>query len=194
MLLLLPLFRSRAFKGYCARLIATPKLLLEYVSDGLGTSSEAERARVATRKGKYSNLPLDQCAICADKAMVNVVLRSGSTDYAITTSSVELVTEETTHEEIDPPKYPLTTPYTASCGHLYCYFCLSEVLLHAMDDGEEGWSCLRCLETVRSCDRAHALCPDESVHTSDGWASDEGGLTSFESDLSMDSESEFIDS
>lgn len=158
------------------------------------SSSATGKTGSAIRKGKFFDLPSDQCAICADKASTSLVSHISNGDYTnVVSPAVPDVTVGTTVQEAQPPSYPITTPYAASCGHLYCYFCLSEALLRAVDDGEQSWTCLRCSDDVRSCERTHALCVDGSVHTSDGWASDEGGLTSFESDLSFDSESELLE-
>jgi len=51
------------------------------------------------------------------------------------------------------PKYPINTPYKASCGHVYCYVCISDRLLRAADEDEKFWECLRCQQQVRHASR-----------------------------------------
>ncbi|KAF2200993.1 hypothetical protein GQ43DRAFT_395209 [Delitschia confertaspora ATCC 74209] len=42
----------------------------------------------------------------------------------------------------------ITNPYQGECGCLYCFVCLATRI--ANEEGE-GWTCLRCGETVREC-------------------------------------------
>ena len=62
--------------------------------------------------------------------------------------------------------------------------------MRCIDDGEDGWTCLRCMELVRSCERVQNRY-DDSTHTSEGWASEMDDLTSFESDIDMSVDSEY---
>lgn len=66
-----------------------------------------------------------------------------------------------TSVETSTPTHPITSPYITSCLHTYCYLCISERLIRAVDeggDGEEGWwECLRCEEPVRSCERVEGV-------------------------------------
>jgi peroxin-2 len=73
------------------------------------------------------------------------------------------------------PPYPITTPYLASCGHVYCYACLAERMFRAADDGSCGWTCLRCAEEVRSADRYKLESESGSLRRSStlGWAENE---------------------
>ncbi|KAG2349044.1 hypothetical protein BDR05DRAFT_956420 [Suillus weaverae] len=110
----------------------------------------------APKRGKYYSLPPDQCAICAENASLNVNLGDaagvlGSYTPAFPASSNSDVSDNT--EGDGEPPCPITTPYLASCGHIYCYACLAERMLRAADDGSCGWTCLRCVEEVRSADR-----------------------------------------
>lgn len=57
------------------------------------------------------------------------------------------------------PTYPINTPYKTSCGHVYCYVCISDRILRATDEGEKYWECLRCDEKV-----THASRRDEIDH------------------------------
>ncbi len=54
-----------------------------------------------------------------------------------------------------------------------------------MDDGDDGWECLRCTELIRSCERVTAVTQDDEVD-SDGIDS-ELGTASFATDVSFDS-------
>ncbi|KAI9284566.1 hypothetical protein BC943DRAFT_65230 [Umbelopsis sp. AD052] len=50
-------------------------------------------------------------------------------------------------------------PYSANCGHLYCYVCLkSKITLY---EGE--WACLRCGERVESMEKYAEIVEDEEV-------------------------------
>ena len=95
------------------------------------------------------------------------------------------------------PPYPITTPYLASCGHSYCYACLAERMLRAVDDGSRGWRCLRCAEEVRSADRYVLGGESESLRRDsmsgvNGSESDEGGDTvTSDEDYSQTGGSEF---
>lgn len=53
----------------------------------------------------------------------------------------------------EPPTYPLNIPYIASCGDIYCYYCISERMIRAAEDGESKWECLRCGDLVASAER-----------------------------------------
>lgn len=136
----------------------------------------------------------DQCAICVDNASFGLSSRPGgeSANFSsyLDASATEMATRSTadgeTISEEGPPQHPLTTPYTASCGHVYCYFCLSERLIRAIDDGDDGWECLRCEELIHNCERVAALSEDNSSSTSDGWDSSEE-TTSLGSSYTMDS-------
>ncbi|EJD53689.1 hypothetical protein AURDEDRAFT_80238 [Auricularia subglabra TFB-10046 SS5] len=109
------------------------------------------------RTAKYADLREDQCAICVESASFNI------TDLA----------------RPEQQDHRIHTPYIASCGHVYCYFCLAQSLLRAADDGECGWECLRCGELVTDANRVTAL---TDVHD------DSGSLDSLDVDgISLDS-------
>ena len=150
------------------------------------------------QRGKYFALADDQCAICAENAsfgLSSLTNAGGSAESnpfsaylqsaATLPSSSSAQDDAAEHAISGPPKQPITTPYRASCGHVYCYVCLSERLLRAADDGDDGWTCLRCGEIVRNCERVDAIYDGDDTHTSEGWASEVEELGSFESDLGM---------
>lgn len=93
----------------------------------------------------------------------------------------------------EAPLHGVTTPYQTSCGHTYCYYCISERVIRAVDDGEDGWECLRCAEVIRSCERWTVKADPEERKTSEGWDSDNDDLTSFSSGMSLGSEPERSD-
>lgn len=171
-------------KGYYHRLIERARKAEKYLASGTHSSVNTSKSV----KGRFFDLSLNQCAICADKASVTLVSSSRDVGFVATSPSGQ---PDNTGNEI-LPLYPVTTPSVTPCGHVYCHFCISEVLLGAIEDGKNGWTCLRCSENISSCTRAHAICLDGSAHESDGWASDEGGFTSFESDISFENEPELM--
>lgn len=63
---------------------------------------------------------------------------------------------ETDHPSLVPPTYPISTSYITSCGHVYCYVCISDRILRAADEGEKYWECLRCEERVTHANRRDA--------------------------------------
>ncbi|ODV85257.1 hypothetical protein CANARDRAFT_179861, partial [[Candida] arabinofermentans NRRL YB-2248] len=50
----------------------------------------------------------------------------------------------------------ITNPHQASCGHLYCYYCIVSKLeefktLDSKDEEDKFWKCLRCGESIEFC-------------------------------------------
>lgn len=66
---------------------------------------------------------------------------------------------ESENVEEEPPSYPIHTPYLTSCGHTYCYVCLTGRMMRTADDrsgvdpGGTRWECLRCGEGVNATER-----------------------------------------
>ncbi|KAF8308798.1 hypothetical protein DL93DRAFT_1855997 [Clavulina sp. PMI_390] len=155
-------------------------------SDGPGSSSAASVLEEG-RRGKFWALSDDQCAICAEDASYNMahLAEAANANAQALASSASMSSEERysyrgrpksaegaeapaaeqpstavtlTASSDAPPQFPITNPYRASCGHIYCYFCLSERMIRAAvgDDAyldEDGWECLRCERHVRSAER-----------------------------------------
>ena len=85
------------------------------------------KSYLASSQG-YDQLPEHQCAICHEKSTTEANNAGGG-------APVGQAEDLTVHN-----------PYSANCGHLYCYVCLqSKITLY---EGE--WSCLRCGERVES--------------------------------------------
>lgn len=168
LLFLLPLINPRTM---ARRLTST-------FSSILSAPSPAQKIR-APKRGKYYSLPPDQCAICAENASLNVNLGDAAGALASYTpafpaSSNSDVIDNNIEGDSEPP-FPITTPYLASCGHVYCYACLAERMFRAADDGSCGWTCLRCAEEVRSADRYKLESESGSLRRSStlGWAENE---------------------
>ncbi|KAJ7590825.1 Pex12 amino terminal region-domain-containing protein [Mycena floridula] len=121
----------------------------------LGVSKTAALDRPAESRGKYWALPLDQCAICAENASLSLDL--GNTSNAFTNFALP-ETSDSTQESEGPSNYPIYTPYITSCGHLYCYHCVSERMMRAADEVEADadWECLRCVQMVKAAERYQA--------------------------------------
>ncbi|THH11498.1 hypothetical protein EW145_g639 [Phellinidium pouzarii] len=202
LLLLLPALSSRAFRRSYNQL--NLRLRNFRWSSILPSTSPLSSEKTVVQRGHFSSLPSDQCAICAEDSSFNISSPADASEtlstYLNSVAYASVADGSLKRDDIDsspvvsevdePPPHPITTPYAASCGHIYCYVCLSGRLIRALDDGDEGWVCLRCAEIVRSSERVHALCEDDSTRTSEGLASDVDELASFESDMSFDSESE----
>ena len=148
LLFLLPLINMRSIQRRVTRWMSqltSPVILL---SDSKGAPQNYLR-----KHGKYEALPADQCAICAEDASYTLHL-GYSSDAPATTE-----TSETSREEVPP--FPIYTPYITSCGHVYCYHCITERVVRTADEGlASSWECLRCAESVKSADRLEA---EESI-------------------------------
>lgn len=106
------------------------------------------------KRGKYEMLSEDQCAICAENASYSLDIGHSADAIAFSTSlppaqeSLQLASSD------EIPMFPIHTPYITSCGHLYCYYCITDRMMRTADEeAETGWECLRCAEHVRSADR-----------------------------------------
>lgn len=193
LLLTLPLLNSRAMRrSYNQARNTIRGFNWRTILPGpLAPSQQNSGEKKPIKKGRFAHLPSSQCAICAEKASPGILPLPGvaSESYAYLNTSFTPLTgiaederNEDGYELTAPPSYPITTPYTTSCGHIYCYICIAEQLVRAVDDGYEGWECLRCAEIVRSCDRVEAEGESES-DMGESWTNDvEDDLGSFSSD------------
>lgn len=155
---MLPLFNLRKIRKKISRF--TSQAVDVARTHGL-LSSEVASEKRRTLRGKYWSLPEDQCAICAENASLTLDISTPANAFVAfaTPRPAEPTPPQTTEgSELEPPPFPIYTPYLTSCGHVYCFHCISERLMHAAEEGAEaGWDCLRCNETVRSAERFCAL-------------------------------------
>ncbi|KAF9226597.1 hypothetical protein BS17DRAFT_775870 [Gyrodon lividus] len=153
LLFLLPLIDARFIQRRIARFMSRLTLpgILPYSFNDTNQSPSRKR-------GKYEALRIDQCAICAENASYTLNLGYSADALSSLTSAKEGVSQPAADDEV--PAFPIHTPYTTSCGHVYCYHCITERMMRTADEGlESGWECLRCAESVRSADRLEAEDP-----------------------------------
>lgn len=158
LLFLLPLVNAKVFRKRVYRLAAwfSPSNLLSPVLERpltkLGLLQSTRTATVSRKRGRYTSLPDNQCAICAENASFNLN-PSDRTNAFTAITAIPLPSED--HNPDDAPAYTIHLPYITSCGHIYCYHCLAERMIQAADgeDDDSGWECLRCGEEVQRCDR-----------------------------------------
>jgi len=87
--------------------------------------------------GELSFLPERTCAICYQD------------QNAAATSEAEVLAAATSSGVIGSAQTDITNPYeTIPCGCIYCFVCIATRL--EREEGE-GWTCLRCGETVKAC-------------------------------------------
>ena len=129
------------------------------------------------QRGPFYLLSVDQCAICADGAKFN--LNAGTTE--LFNQPQPIAHDEASND--GPPKHPITIPYRASCGDVYCYTCISECLTRSVDDGDSGWTCLRCGGLVKECARVSPLSDGGSDYSLSELEDD----ALFQSDVTLDS-------
>lgn len=169
LLFLLPLISARSLRHRLNRLssILSPTSLAYLLSAGIPSalgiaspSSKSAQPGVPPKRGKYYILPQDQCAICAENASFSLNLADPANAFtSFTTPLRQHPTTETppqisAESDIEPPAYPIHTPYVTSCGDVYCYHCIAERMMHSAEDGgQEGWECLRCGQGVKWVER-----------------------------------------
>ncbi|KAI0660926.1 peroxisomal biogenesis factor 2 [Cubamyces menziesii] len=204
LLFLLPLINTRALRRQV--LSATSRLsfasiLPASIRPYIGSPETVHSG--SQRRGKYWSLPEDQCAICAENASTNFADPANAlTSLTAVAPYPTAATDEPT-DGGDPdqaPRFPIQTPYITSCGHVYCYYCLTERMMRTADDrsgaGPKGthWECLRCAEGVIAADRVEAQAegPDYLSGVDDEDEDDSMSRMSFEFG-SEDADTEFTD-
>lgn len=104
---------------------------------GRSATSSAEDDAADTPTGELAFLPERTCAIChrdqnpASASEADVLAASASGGGVVGSAAIDI-----------------TNPYEAECGCVYCFACIAQRL--ANEEGE-GWTCLRCGETVKEC-------------------------------------------
>jgi peroxin-2 len=154
------MMRNAASRGSTAGFAALWTGLTAYLT-GTTTSPALKNG---SKIGRWSDLPVNECAICADNAASDAPQDSSDSlvapTYLVTGTSAPYMSRISTPPSDVPPEHPINTAYTTSCNHLYCYTCLSDAMLRARDDGGPPWECLRCTEPVTWSERAEADVPN----------------------------------
>ncbi|KAG8947653.1 peroxisome assembly protein (Peroxin-2) [Tulasnella sp. 424] len=145
LLFILPLVNTRLLRRRAMQYLIATKTYVSLKTRGVASASAYSNPQVGSSKlaGKYASLPEDCCAICAEDASSPTASASPTLQTGGSVPSLSLSSDGV-------PTYPITIPYRTSCGHEYCYSCLTVRMLRAHEDGDPGWECLRCKETVKS--------------------------------------------
>ncbi|CAI4218706.1 unnamed protein product [Parascedosporium putredinis] len=127
LLFILPLIGINRWRRWLSRTWRKTKAVIRSGSDVESTMAN----------GELSFLPERTCAICYQDQ--NAALASEAEVLAAATSSGVIGSAQT----------DITNPYeTIPCGCIYCFVCIATRL--EREEGE-GWTCLRCGETVKEC-------------------------------------------
>ena len=168
LLFALPLINTRAIRRQMSALTTriTLSSLLPAPVRALTGSLDPARAEGSVRRGRYWSLPEEQCAICADNASTKVDFSEPANALATLGGTLYNSSGPTTTTDPDDPdhvpQFPIHTPYITSCGHIYCYYCVTERMMRTCDErsgvGPKGvrWECLRCGDGVADADRLEA--------------------------------------
>ncbi|KAG9040257.1 peroxisome assembly protein (Peroxin-2) [Tulasnella sp. JGI-2019a] len=192
LLFILPIVNLRIYRRRLGRALQqTSSLVAQIVKNVFGTSPASTDPSVKAvkhqRMGKYATLHAESCAICAEDAHTAdpTAMRTSSTtafsaSIFTAVSSASSANPTQTSSSPSPPPYPINIPYTTSCGHNYCYYCLTTRIMQATDAGDPGWECLRCCEVVVAANRLEEEVVD--FDGSDKWSqngsNDSGGSAS----------------
>jgi peroxin-2 len=138
---------------------------------GLAAYDRRQKAVQLPRRGKFAHLPENECTICYENATTTLNI-AGDIQAQLTSD----LRPTSTASKGEPPTHPLTTPYRASCGHVYCYTCVAEKMLRAADEGGGLWECLRCGMPVLGAERFHVedmnLATEGDDASAEEWGSD----------------------
>lgn len=136
-------------------MLSSAGAFIRFHMPGVKPNNSHERQTTEARRGTFWSLSRDQCAICAENASFSGNLSGHGNTFASLSSAPQRQPSLTSQDSLpsEPPTYPLNIPYTASCGDTYCYYCISERMIRATEDGESKWECLRCGEFVTSAER-----------------------------------------
>ncbi|KAG8939332.1 peroxisome assembly protein (Peroxin-2) [Tulasnella sp. 408] len=172
LLFILPLINTRLVRRRVTQYLIATKAYVTSKTRGYASASAYSNSQIGPSKlaGKYASLPEDCCAICAEDASSAAATGSTTSQTGVSLPSLSLSSDGV-------PTFPITIPYRTSCGHEYCYSCLTVRMLRAHEDGDPGWECLRCKETVKSAFRG------EIEVDTDGESGSGSARASFESNL-----------
>jgi peroxin-2 len=196
-LFLLPLISGRSLRRHLMRFIASFDIKSFVRSFLANKQSAATTSEVNTtlKRGRYWSFPVDQCAICAENASFDLLLKAPtnpfSTPLNASSDDVPSFSHEKPREAVaavddELPTYPIYTPYRASCGDLYCYHCLADRMMRAGEE-KEAWVCIRCGEVVRGAGR---LIMEDGELSGSGSELSDADITDLEMSGSMTSHSE----
>lgn len=141
LLFVLPLINVRSvrkrLRRSAAQLSDVVTGITQRVAGTYDYASSTTSSKQPLKRGRYADFAPDSCAICAEDAELK----------EIAAGSMGL------HLDPSMPAHPINVAYRTSCGHDYCYACLTDRMLRASDEGEQGWECLRCRALVFSSQR-----------------------------------------
>ena len=95
--------------------------------------SDPSAAESGEKAGELAHLPERTCAICYQDQ------NTAKTEAEIIAQSASAVGNGMTD---------ITNPYEGECGDVYCFVCLASRL---EAEGGEGWTCLRCGQSIKEC-------------------------------------------
>ena len=134
LLFLLPLVGISRWRTWLGRAWRKAKLVLFSSRDNRDTDIQSEKV------GPLAHLPESSCAICYQD------------QNPVTTSEAEVLGIKAGANDIGvigSATTDIVNPYQSTpCGCIYCFVCIATKL---EVEGEEGWTCLRCGETVKMC-------------------------------------------
>ncbi|KAG8865189.1 peroxisome assembly protein (Peroxin-2) [Tulasnella sp. 330] len=180
LLFILPIINLRIYRRRLSRGLQKASSLVYDAARSVfspSASSPSTSNNVKPRRvGKFAALHADSCAICAEEAhATDPTSATGSTtqfDALPRTADADPAPIPTSL----PPLYPINIPYATSCGHNYCYYCLTTRIMQAVESEDPGWECLRCCEVATAaCRLEEEVVPFDG---SDKWSSNEESSSS----------------
>jgi peroxin-2 len=146
-------------KSLISERFSWPILLLQNILNM--RSTKRSDGVVSPKHGKFSTLPETQCAICFENGAFNATLADPARvlQTFIISPNDQADTAMTTDGS---SSHPIYNPYETTCGHIYCYQCIAERIMHTADEAESnlGWECLRCGEFVKEAHRHRMELPE----------------------------------
>ena len=157
LLFLLPILNTRSLRRRVVQTISNLKWT-NIIPASLRSKPSLEHLDTSAKRGRYYLLPENECAICAEDASMDLSLLR-EPKGPLQNSSILDQTSGPQEEQtsLSVPSYPINTPYKTSCGHVYCYVCISNRILRAVDEGDKYWECLRCDERITHASRREEI-------------------------------------
>jgi len=131
---------------------------IAHLSAAADSTARTLAAETPSNSSAYGYTPISWYAVRASRPHHASESQGVNSLGGANTTDKDLVDADAVPDANMPPPFPITTPYRASCGHAYCYFCLSEKIIHFSvgndNDEDDGyWECLRCEQRVTSAER-----------------------------------------